>query len=305
MERNQFPTILYVLLPLAVISFAMSPILVRLTGDVPGVAIAVWRTAIASVLLAPFALRRAGREMRDLPLREILVIILAGVLLGVHFIAWIESLFYTTVASASVLVTTSPIFLVILGYLILGERLSKGVVAAILVAVGGSVLISFGDATGGAARPHALFGNALALLASLVGSGYLLIGRVVRRKTSWAAYVFPLYCVAALTTLAAAWLRGVPLVGYEPVFYALCAAMAVGPQLLGHGTFNHALAYLPAALVSLLALLEPVGASVMAYFLFGEMPAVGAMAGMVVVLAALAVIVLVRRRRPRRAAPPM
>ena len=298
MARASRPGTFYLLLPLAIFSFALSPILVRLTGEVSGVAIAVWRTGLAAVLLAPFAWHRANEEMRGLSRRDQLLILLAGVFLGLHFIAWIESLFYTTVANASVLVTTSPIFLVLFGYLLLSERLSKGVTLAIAAAVAGSALMSFGDAAAGAAgRPQALLGNALALLASLLASGYLLVGRVVRREVSWPAYVFPLYSVAALTTLTVALVRQEPLLGYEPTFYVLCLAMAVGPQLLGHGTFNYALAYLPAALVSLLALLEPVGASVMAYVLFSEVPSVAAVAGMVVVLAAMATIVLMRRRR--------
>ena len=298
-QQSELPTVFYVLLPLAVISFALSPILVRLTGDVPGMAIAVWRTLFSVLLLLPFAWRRAREEIRQFSWRDRIFVLLAGVFLGLHFIAWIESLFYTTVASASVLVTTSPIFLVLFGFLFLGERLSKGVVLAIVVAVGGSVLISLtGDATGSQAlNPRPVLGNGLALFASLLASAYLLVGRVVRRGISWPAYVLPLYGVAALTTLAAALLMEVQLWGFEPVFYLLCLAMAIFPQLIGHGTFNYALAYLPAALVSLLALLEPVGASIMAYFLFNEVPTSIAMIGMAVVLAALAVIVLLRRRR--------
>ena len=94
----------------------------------------------------------------------------------------------------------------------------------------------------------------------------------------------------------AAFAFGLPVFGYDAAFYGLCALMAVGPQILGHGTFNYALAYYPAALVSMLALLEPVGASLLAYLLFGEHPQPLALVGMLVVLGALAGIVWVRRR---------
>lgn len=294
---GQRPALLYIAIGLGVISFTFSPILVRWASAAPGLAIAVWRTTFAVLLLAPAAWWRIGPEVRALSGRDGALIVSAGVLLGVHFIAWIESLYHTTVASASVLVTTSPIFLVVLGFVLLDERLSWTTVAAIAISVGGAALIGIGDAHGTGVGPNPLWGNSLALAASLFASLYLLIGRVVRQQVSWLAYVVPLYAVAALTTFVAAWWSGVPLWGYEATFYGLCLLMAIGPQILGHGAFNYALHYLPAALVGMLALLEPVGSSALAFLLFGEVPHGLAVTGMLVVLAAVGVVVWTERER--------
>jgi len=103
--------------------------------------------------------------------------------------------------------------------------------------------------------------------------------------------------VAALTTLGTAWWQGIPLWGYDTGFYGLCLLMAIGPQLLGHGSFNYALHYLPAALVGMLALLEPVGSSALAVVLFGEVPNGLAIAGMGIVLIAVATVVWTERGR--------
>lgn len=289
------PAFVYVAVAVGVISFTFSPILVRWADEAPGIAIAVWRTVFAALLLAPAAWRRIGPAVRKFDRRDIGLITGAGVFLGLHFIAWIESLYFTTVASASVLVTTSPIFLVVLGYWFLNEQLSWPTVGAIVVSVGGAALIGWGDMRGIGVGPAPLWGNGLALTASLLVSLYLLIGRHVRQQVPWLAYVFPLYAVTALTTLAAAWLQDIPLFGYNWGFYGLCALMAIGPQILGHGSFNYALQYFPAALVGMLALLEPVGASALAYVLFGEVPTGLAIAGMLVVLAAVAVVVRYER----------
>lgn len=291
------PAVIYLVIGLGVLSFTFSPILVRWASDAPGLAIAVWRTAFAVLLLAPAAWWRIRPEVRTFDRRDVVLILGAGVLLGLHFIAWIESLYHTTVASASVLVTTTPIFLVVLGFWLLGERLSWKTVVAIVAAVGGAALIGVGDAHGEGVGPNPLWGNTLALGASLVASLYLLIGRVVRRQVSWLAYVFPLYAVAALTTLVAAGFRGVPLFGYDGGFYGLCLLMAIGPQIFGHGSFNYALHYFPAALVGMLALLEPVGSSALAFVFFGEVPNPLAVAGMLVVLGAVAVVVWTERHR--------
>lgn len=291
------PALLYVVLGLGVISFTFSPILVRWASEAPGLAVAVWRTAFAVLLLAPAAWWRIGPAVRSFSARDVLLITGAGILLGVHFIAWIESLYHTTVASASVLVTTSPIFLVVLGFFMLNERLSWTTVTAIVISVGGAVLIGVGDAQGIGVGPNPLWGNSLALAASLFASLYLLIGRVVRQQVDWLAYVFPLYTVAALTTLGTAWWQGIPLWGYDTGFYGLCLLMAIGPQIFGHGSFNYALHYLPAALVGMLALLEPVGSSALALVLFGEVPNGLAIAGMGIVLGAVATVVWTERGR--------
>lgn len=278
------------------LSLGLSAILVRFGTSAPGLALAVWRTVFATLLLAPFALPKIGPEVRRFRRREWGLILAAGLFLGLHFIAWIESLYHTSVASASVLVTTSPLFIAVLGYLVLRERLALRTVVAIVVAVAGAALIGWGDA-GDAAFPNAVFGNSLALTASLLMAVYLLIGRAVRQQTSFLAYLFPLYATAAATTLVAALIRGTPLLQPWPIL-ALCLAMAVLPQLVGHGSFNYAVKYFPAALLGLLSLSEPIVSSALAFALFGEMPGPLALVGMVVVLASIAVVFAPRLRRP-------
>lgn len=269
-----------------------SAILIRFATDAPGLAVAVWRTLFATLLLAPIAWAKSGDEMRQLPRRDLALIGVAGVVLGLHFIAWIESLYHTTVASASVLVTTSPLFIAVLGYLVLRERLRPRTVVAIATAVLGAAMIGLADANEGA-FPNAALGNGLALFAALLVSVYLLIGRVVRQRVSLLAYLLPLYSVAAVTCVIAALVSGTNLVQPWPIL-ALCLLMALGPQLLGHGSFNYAVRYLPAAQLGLLSLSEPIVSSVLALFLFREIPPLLAIAGMSIVLVSIAVV-FVRR----------
>lgn len=285
------------ILACGVISFTFAPILVRWANDAPGLAIAAWRNVLAVAMLAPFAVVRIRDEVRAFGRTDILLIGAAGLFLGLHFITWIESLYHTTVASASVLVTTSPIFLAALGFLVLGERLSWKTLAGVGIAVSGATLIGWGDAGTNAplGGDGALWGNALALSASLLVSVYLLIGRIVRQNVSWLAYVFPLYAVSALTTLVAAWSAGTPLFGYDLAFYGLCGAMALGPQIIGHGAFNYGVQFLPATLVGMLALLEPVGASALAFVFFAEIPPPIAVMGMVIVLGGVSLVIWSRR----------
>ncbi len=269
-----------------------SAILIRYASDAPGVVVAAWRTVFASVLLAPVAWLKAGPEIRALPRRDALLISVAGLLLGLHFIAWTESLYHTSVASASVLVTTSPLFIAILGYFVLREHLGVRTVLAILAAVGGAALIGGADATV-EEFPRALLGNGLAVSAALLFAVYLLIGRTIRRRTTLLAYLMPLFAVAAVTCIAGALLQGAPM-AQPPKIIGLCLLMALGPQLIGHTSFNYAVRYLPAALIGLLTLTEPIGASILAMLLFAEFPSALALIGMLVVMSAIAVV-LVRK----------
>lgn len=293
------PGIVYWMLFVGVLSLSASAILIRLASEGPALAIASWRTGIAVVLLAPFALRRVPSELRRLARGDWALVTSAGVLLGLHFVTWIESLYHTTVASSTVLVTTSPIFIAVLGYFFLRERLAPRVVLAIAIAIAGSLLIALGDAAGEnlGRGSNPLLGNSLALSAALLVSVYLLIGRVLRQRVSWLGYVFPLYVVASTTIVAVTVLSGVPLTGYSIGFYALCASMAVFPQIIGHGSFNYALKYFPAAILGLLTLVEPVIASIAAFVLFGEVPYWMAFLGMVLVLSGVALAIIRRSWR--------
>jgi drug/metabolite transporter (DMT)-like permease len=296
MSDSRVPVKVYVFIVVGLLSFGFSPILIRFADEGPGVAIAVWRTVFAAGLLAPVAIPKVVPAVRRFSRRERVLIIASGIFLGVHFIAWIKSLYFTSVASASVLVTSSPIFIAILGYLFLNERLTRRTAIAIVLGISGSVLLSWGD-YGDGQMPNALLGNSLAFLAAVLVSFYLIIGRYVRRRVDWLTYVFPLYTIVAVTTLAGAFLFDVPLLGYNWSFYGWCALMAIGPQIVGHGSFNYALGYMPAVLLGLLTLTEPIIASILAYFLFGEVPKILAAAGMTIVLIGVTIAILQKEEK--------
>lgn len=289
--RSGAPLRVWLLLAAGLLSLGGSAILIRYAGNVPPVAIAAWRTLFATAILAPWAARLARHEIRAFSRRDWTLIASSGVLLGAHFVAWIASVSLTSVASASVLVTTSPVFIAILGALFLRERPSPLVVAGIAVAVAGAALIALGERGAGGTRPDAALGNALALGAALLVSVYLLIGRAVRQRTSFLAYFVPVNAVAAVTTVAACVLTGTPL-GLPVPALLICLAIALGPGLLGHGSFTVALGHLPAAFLGLLTLAEPVLASALAVVLLQEIPAPLTLAGISIVIGAIGTVIL-------------
>lgn len=256
----------YLGLAFGVACTAGAAILIRLT-DAPSLVIAAYRLTMASVLLLPVALLRSGEERRRLTGRDWRWMAASGGLLAVHFASWISSLAYTSVASSVVLVTTYPLFVGLGAHWLMRERLSSGMLGGILVAVIGGGIIGYGDFSSGR---DALFGDALAVVGAFSGGGYFMIGRHLRSRLSLMTYIAVVYSTAAVILAVIALGAGYPVTGYSRMTYMLLLALAVGPQLLGHSSLNWALKYLSAAFVSVSALGEPVGATVLAAVVLGE-----------------------------------
>ena len=194
--------------------------------------------------------------------------LLSGAFLGVHFACYFESLRWTSIAAAVVLVDTEVLFVALASVLVLGKRLSRRAWAAVLLAFGGSVAVALADASGGSA----LRGNLFALAGSLCMAVYTMLGAVCRRRLSTTVYTALVYTSAAGTVLAAALVGGQALAGWGPVNLLAGLGMAVFCTLLGHSVFSWGLKYLPPAFISTANLLEPVLASVWGLLLFGERP---------------------------------
>ena len=100
--------------------------------------------------------------------------------------------------------------------------------------------------------------------------------------------------IAAVALAALARSFGVPLGGYPRTTWLAVGALAVVPTIGGHGLVNKALRALPAPTVGLFLLGEPVGASLLAWLVFAEVPGAGTLAGGAIVLGALALVVVRR-----------
>ncbi|MCW5888239.1 MAG: DMT family transporter [Anaerolineales bacterium] len=275
----------HVVLALGIFAVASSSLLIRFAqAEVGSLVIAAYRMALSALILIPLTLPRHSGELRGLSRRGVALAALSGVLLAVHFASWILSLEYTSVASSVVLVTTNPLWVALLAPLVLKERLGREVLLGMLVALAGGVGVALSDsctlAASGLACPpwqefvagRAFYGNLLALVGALSGAGYILIGRILRPQLSLTAYIFLVYGMAALVLVALVPFSGQAAFGFSPSSYVYLLLLAVLPQLIGHSSFNWALAHLPASYVSIALLGEPVSSIVLATLLLGETP---------------------------------
>lgn len=253
---------------LGVAGVSLSAVFVR-WSTAPSLALALYRMAFSALLLLPLALARKG-EFRDLRRRELLLSLLSGAFLGAHFACYFESLRWTSIAAAVVLVDTEVLFVALASALILKKKLSRRAWTAVLLAFGGSAAVALADGSGGSA----LRGNLFALAGSVCMAVYTMLGAVCRRRLSTTVYTTLVYSAAAAAVLAAALAGGQPLTGWGPVNLLAGLGMAVFCTLLGHSVFSWGLKYLPPAFISTAKLLEPVFASVWGLFLFKERPGV-------------------------------
>jgi drug/metabolite transporter (DMT)-like permease len=251
-------------------------------------AIAAWRLFFSLILVAGFlAWSRQWKEIGRAPRSHITFSIVAGILLALHFWAWNASIQLTTIAASVTLVSLQPVFVVGISVFFLREYPNRLQLLGILIAVVGAMVITLPSLLDeGAAASNALSGNLLAVSAAMTAAAYYTIGRRVRASLGVWAYVAIVYFTCFVSLVCFALMRGVtlyPLAGRE---YAIFGGLAIGPMLLGHTGMNWALKFMPAYVVNLLVLGEPIGATIIGALLPGiaQIPSVSTVIGGVIAL---------------------
>jgi drug/metabolite transporter (DMT)-like permease len=268
---------------------SFSAILVR-WSQAPPITVAFFRMFFASALLLPFFLRSDARG--GMTRRDILISVISGCFLALHFATWITSLDLTTVASSTVLVDMHPLLVYGAGIVFLGEFPSRRRLFMIGISVIGAVVLSWGD---WAVGPEAFRGDVLAFLGAVFVTGYMIIGRTVRSRLTLTAYTFLVYFSAASL------LGGISLVGpfvdsgttstiltlLPAREYLIFGALTLFCTLLGHSLLNWSLRYVSPSFVSVAWLAEPVFATVLAVLLLGEIPGITNIVGGGVILGSI------------------
>jgi drug/metabolite transporter (DMT)-like permease len=283
---------LFGVLVCGIFAVSTASILIRsvLDDGVPPLVIAAYRLTFAAFILTPIVLYSRRPELRALSRRDWRWALFSGFFLALHFATWISSLNYTTVTSSVVLVTTGPIWVALLSWLIWRERLTRPIVLGLIVAVLGGMLVGFSDSAGLGLGGTQLWGDFLALAGAWFVAGYLLIGRQLRDRMSLLTYIYIVYGSAALWLIALAALSGASFTlqangqPYPASAYVWLLLLAILPQLVGHSSYNYALRFLPPTYVAIVSLAEPIGSSILAFGLLREVPPPLTILGAIVIL---------------------
>lgn len=298
---DRVPTQVYFVLLAGIIAISFASIFIRYAQaeGVPSLVIAAGRLSVASLVIMPVVLSRHRREIAALGRREWILIGVSGIFLAIHFAAWVESLNLTQVLISVVIVSSGPIWVALLEATFLRARLGSAVIIGIVIAVVGGVIIGV-PASGGTldlSNSQTLNGALLALIGAIAVSVYVVIGRRLRPRMSILPYIWLVYSVAALILLGAILVTRTSITGYSTAGYVWIVIMGLVPQLIGHSSFNYALAYFPATLVSIATQAEPIGSAVAAFILFQETPTEQQILGSAVLVFGVLIAVLGQSKR--------
>ena len=261
-----------IMIVIGVLGISLSAIFVKYS-TAPSAVTAAFRLGWTVLLMSPvvWAKREVREELLHVNKRELGLSVLSGLFLAIHFVLWFESLQHTSVASSTSIVCTEVIWVALGFCLFLKGTLSKQAVLAIIIAFAGSVVIAYSDSSAGGAH---LYGDILALVSAVAVAVYTLLGRIVRNNVSTSVYTYVVYVSCAAVLLGTCMVQSYPLFGYGMSAVIVGLLLSVFSTILGHSIFSWCLKYFSPAFVSASKLCEPVAASIMAVFLFRELPSV-------------------------------
>ncbi len=287
-DNTPRPALLGGVLIAGVLAMSSASIFIRLAqqSGIPSISIAAYRLTIATLALTiPAARQHTLQRYAKLTTQSRGLLLISGILLGLHFATWTASLEHTSILASVVLVTTTPLWIGLASPLLLKEATPPAMWLGILLAIVGGILVAGagGDGLAGAG----MFGNALALAGAVFAAGYLMIGRNVRESLPLIPYIWGVYGAAALMLITWALIGGFSLTGFPPTAYLWLIGLGLIPQLIGHTAANYAVRYAPASFVAVATLGEPIGSAILGVILLKESPLPLQILGGTIILAAI------------------
>lgn len=251
-------------------------------STMPSMLLVMYRLIFSTLILTPITLIKNRKDYKDLDKKIILMIIAGGLFLGLHFIAYFESLNYTNIMDAVMLCCTEVFFVAIFERLFLKEKIKPiGYFLLLITFIGCVIVVTGANASGGIDR---LKGDILALIASMLAACYTIIGRRVRRTITTNVYTNIVYGVAGLELIILVLVSGIKITGYESINWFCIAGLVIFPTLLGHSLFSFILKYEKASFVTAVKMLSPVFAAIFGFILFDETPSLQIIIGSIIII---------------------
>ncbi len=292
-----------VALTVAVLAVSSSaPLIAYVTA--PALAVAFWRNGLAFVALTPVTAGPRRAELGLLRGPAGLFGVLAGVALAVHFATWMPSVQLGSVATATALVATQPVWQGLLAVAMrrrggpatgIPDRLGWVGIALSVAGVAWATGVDLGVSA------QAVLADVLALIGAMAAAVYTALGERARARLSTTTYTWVCYGTCAVLLLGVCLVAGVPLTGYDGRTWLAILALVAGAQLLGHSMFNYALHRVSATTVSVLILLEVPGAALLAWAWLGQTPRTAALPGLALLMLGVVIVIVAGARGRRRA----
>lgn len=294
------PALPYVVIFLGLFMGSLGPLYIRaiLVAGMPTVAIVALRQLISSLLLTPVILVFYRHELSQLSCRNLLFAVLAGTVLAIRFYFMLEAFNNSSVLLTGVFGGSGPLWVALLEVLWLRAVFTRRVWAGVLLSLAGGVFIAIAGLDGGTSPGgNALLGAVYGLTAAFLSAFYLNFGRLARGQISLLPYLWLIFSIAAIISLAIALWSDVPLTGYSNEAWLGLLGLILTAQICGHGSMNFALKYMPATFISVFAQVTTVISAVGAYFVFNEQPGIGQVFGSLIIIAGVTLVTFGRARQ--------
>lgn len=271
---------------IAVFLFSTSPIFIRWAAPLSAYEITAWRVLIAALSVGVLAFYQGNRP--KLNKRHLPRFILFGLITALHFLSYIASLKFTTIAHSLTIVYTAPVFVALFSMFFLKESLpGRKWLGIAVVVVGIGVLAGFEPSM----TPRMLLGDALALVSAITFGFYSIAGRSQRSAYPLLTYAFFVYLLAAL------WLAPVAAITFTPDGYGLkqilsLIALGVLPLGVGHTLYNAAVRHMSATYANLIATQEVTGGILLGIIFLHEIPGPSSIVGVLITFVGILIVLL-------------
>ncbi|WP_106767686.1 DMT family transporter [Paenibacillus faecalis] len=266
MNREKPPIPAAVLLFVGITAISFSSIFVK-WSNAPVSIQAMYRLVFTVLLMLPFGVKYIP-YVRKVGRTDFLKLIASGMMLAAHFLLWMGSLQWTSVASSTMILALQPVFVMIGAYIFFKERTSASALYGMGIAfVGVFVLIGNSGVSG---TGNHLKGDLMSLLGTAAIAVHMLLGQMLLKRMpsflySWFVFVFAALLLAGYNVVS-----NIPMTGYSANDWGIFLLLAIVPTVFGQLLFNWLMRYLSASTVSMSVLGEPVGASLLAFLLLHE-----------------------------------
>ncbi|MFE4711504.1 DMT family transporter [Paenibacillus sp. NPDC056722] len=289
-KKPPIPIPLLMLIGIMAISF--SSIFIK-WSDAPASVQGMYRLLFTSLLMLPFARPHSG-AVHKLRTTDWVLLIFSGVMLALHFLLWMGSLSYTSVASSTMIMALEPVFIMLGAYVLYKERTAASAMLGVAIAIGGVCFIGWGDI--GVSADN-LKGDLLSVGGTAAVAVHMLISQKLVAQMPSYLYSLIVFSVAAVVFALYNLVMGIPFFDYPPKEWGIFLLLAVVPTVFGHLLFNWMMQYLSATTVSMSILAEPVVASILAYLLLSENLSNLQWAGGLLVMIGMAVYLWAERKK--------
>ena len=251
---------------LALLSLSTSANFAKL-NQMPPEILGFWRLAIATALLVIYQLIKKNFQILSFNHKTKWVFI-SGFFFFLHLWTYKYASKHTLVSNTMVLFATNPIWASVGGRLYFNEKIHRRVYLAYFIAFSGILYLVWSNLE---LSPEYTLGNCSALISALFYSAYMLTGKKARQTLTTQVYSTYQFMTCAFFFLLTSLFSGADFVqGYTSISWLTVVGLVILPTFLGHFILNHLVNKISLGILSCGKLMEPVLASIMAYFIFHE-----------------------------------